>query len=309
VKSELLQIFRQEKKPVSVENLGARLKLGVSALKKQIAELQNAGYEIIASKNGYQLVHDGDFLFPWEFPEREGKIHFFRELPSTMDIARDMARKGCPDFTVVIAEFQSKGRGRMQRVWQSDQGGLYFTIVLRPDMHPSKSFRINFAASLVLASVLKELFHIKARVKWPNDILVGNRKISGMLSEVEADAGKLTFVNLGIGINVNNEPGEYEQKAVSVKQCIGRTAGRKKLLSCFLDEFEKQFSGKPLDNIISQWKKAAVTLGRHVRVVTLQETLEGVAVDVDENGTLILKQKDGTVKQVIYGDCFHRPKH
>ena len=194
----------------------------------------------------------------------------------------------------------------MQRVWQSEQGGLYFTIVLRPDIHPAKSFRINFAASLVLASVLQKLFRIDARVKWPNDILVNNMKISGMLSEMEADAGRLSFISLGIGINVNNEPGEYEQKATSIKKCVGKTVCRRHLLSCFLDEFEKRITGRALDNIIPQWKQVAVTLGKHVRIVTIQETLEGLAIDVDENGTLFLEQKDGSVKQVIYGDCFHQ---
>jgi len=305
MKSGLLQILRQEQEPVSTEDLGGKLGITSASLKKQIAELQDAGYEIITSKNGYRLIDNNDLLFPWEFPERESKIHFFRELSSTMDMARDLAQKGCPDFTVVISELQSKGRGRMQRVWQSEQGGLYFTIVLRPDMAPAKSFRINFAASLMLATVLQELFHIDAKVKWPNDILVDNMKISGMLSEMEADAGKLSFVNLGIGVNVNNDPGEYEQKATSIKKLTGKTVSRRNLLSCFLDKFEKRVAGKSLDTIISQWKQAAVTLGKHVRVVTVQDTLEGLAIDVDENGTLILKQKDGTVKQIIYGDCFH----
>ena len=305
MKSKLLQILRQKKELVSTEDLEGKLGISPESLKKQVAELQDAGYEIITSKNGYRMIKDNDLLFPWEFPERESKIHFFRELSSTMDIARNLAQKGCPDFTVVISELQSKGRGRMQRVWQSEQGGLYFTIVLRPDMAPSKSFRINFAASLVLATVLQKLFHIDAKVKWPNDILVDNMKISGMLSEMEADAGKLSFVNLGIGVNVNNDPGEHEQRATSIKKCIGKTVSRRNLLSCFLDEFEKRIAGRSLNNIISQWKQASVTLGKHVRVVTVQDTLEGLAVDVDKNGTLILKQKDGTVKQVIYGDCFH----
>ncbi|MFO7558069.1 MAG: biotin--[acetyl-CoA-carboxylase] ligase [Desulfobacterales bacterium] len=305
MKSRLLQLLRQNKEPVSSEDLEGKLEIDNASLTQQISELQDAGYEIIQSKNGYRLLKDNDLLFPWEFPERESKIHFFREVSSTMDIARDLARKGCPDFTVVIAELQSKGRGRLQRIWQSEQGGLYFTIVFRPDMAPSESFRINFAASLVLATVLRERFHIDANVKWPNDILVDGMKISGMLSEMEADAGKLSFINLGIGINVNNDPGEYEQQATSIKKCIGKTVSRKNLLSCFLDELEKRTSGNSLNNIISQWKKRSATLGKHVRVVTVQDTLEGLAVDVDENGTLILKQADGTLKPVIYGDCFH----
>lgn len=305
MKSRLLQLLRQNREPVSSEDLGGKLEIDNTSLTEQISELQDAGYEIIQSKNGYRLLKDYDLPFPWEFPERESKIHFFREVSSTMDIARDLARKGCPDFTVVIAELQSKGRGRLQRVWQSEQGGLYFTIVLRPDMTPSESFRINFAASLVLATVLQERFHIDAKVKWPNDILVDGMKISGMLSEMEADAGKLSFINLGIGINVNNDPGEYEQRATSIKKCIGKTVSRKNLLSCFLDELEKRTSKNSLNNIISQWKKRSATLGKHVRVVTVQDTLEGLAVDIDENGTLILKQADGTLKPVLYGDCFH----
>ncbi len=305
MKSRLLKLLRQNKAPVSSEDLEGKLEIDNASLTEQISELQDAGYEIITSKNGYRLLKDNDLLFPWEFPERESKIHYFREVSSTMDIARDLAQKGCPDFTVVIAELQSKGRGRLQRVWQSEQGGLYFTIVLRPDMAPLKSFRINFAASLVLATVLRERFHVDAKVKWPNDILVDGMKISGMLSEMEAEAGKLSFINLGIGINVNNDPGEYEQRATSIKKCIGKRVSRRNLLSCFLDELEKRTAGRSLDNIISQWKKHSATLGKHVRVVTVQDTLEGLAVDVDENGTLILKQADGTLKPVIYGDCFH----
>jgi len=305
MKSKLLKLLKRKKEPVLMDELKEKLGISPGSLKKLISELQDADYEITVSDSRIRLTKDKDFLFSWEFPERESKIHFFRELSSTMDMARALAGKDCPDLTVVIAELQSKGRGRLQRAWKSEQGGLYFTIVLRPDMPPSICYRIHFAASLVLATVLQERFHMAARVKWPNDILVDDMKIAGMLSDMEAHDGKVSFINLGIGINVNNDPGEYEQKATSIKQYIGKTVSRRDLLSCFLDEFEKRIKGSSLENIIPQWKKATITLGKQVRVVTIQETLEGLAVDVDENGALILKQKDGTLKQVIYGDCFH----
>ncbi|MFH2066146.1 MAG: biotin--[acetyl-CoA-carboxylase] ligase [Pseudomonadota bacterium] len=246
-----------------------------------------------------------DVPFPWEFPGRESSIHYFREVSSTMDVARDLAASGCPDFTVVIAEFQSMGRGRLQRVWHSETGGLYFTIVLRPDMEPALAFRINFAASLSLAKVLQKMFRVDAKVKWPNDILVDDRKLSGMLSEMGVESGRLSYVNLGIGINVNNAPENREPNAVSLKKLMGTVVDRRRLLSSFLDEFQAILSGGPPADIISQWKQYTTTIGRHVKIMTVHHCHEGLALDVNENGALIIRQEDGTRKEVIYGDCFH----
>jgi len=222
-----------------------------------------------------------------------------------MDIARDMARKGCRDFTVVIAGCQKKGRGRLKRVWLSSEGGLYFTIVVRPQIHPALSSRVNFCASLVLAQTLRRIFDVNAGVKWPNDILVDGRKVVGMLSEMEAEADIVTFVNIGLGINVNNDPSDKVPTASSLKKILGRDISRKELLSVFLDQFETRINNKGFEDVISEWKKNSITLKRHVKIVTNNNVSEGVAIDVDENGALILKVKDGSTKKIIYGDCFH----
>jgi len=222
-----------------------------------------------------------------------------------MDVAREMAGNGCPDFTVVISEFQSTGRGRMQRTWHSNAGGLYFTIVLRPKMEPVHSHRINFAASLVLAKILRQMFQVDAKVKWPNDILVNDLKLSGMLSEMGVEADKLSYVNIGIGINVNNDPTEKEPNAISLRKLLGTSIDRRQLLSSFLDSFQATISGSLLENIISEWKQYTMTIGRHVKIVTIKESYEGFARDVSDSGALILEQKDGSRKEVIYGDCFH----
>lgn len=279
--------------------------MDLELIRNQILELRESGYEIQTAGNGLQLIHEPDNPYPWEFPGRESTIHYFKELSSTMDLAREMARKECPDFTVIISEFQSTGRGRLQRTWHSDAGGLYFTIVLRPRLAPAHSHRINFAASLVLAKVLQQMFHLDAKVKWPNDILVNNLKLSGMLSEMGIEANKLSYVNIGIGINVNNDPMGKEPNAISLKKLLGTRIDRRKLLSSFLDDFQAVMSGSTLENIIPQWKHYTMTIGRHVKIVTIKESYEGVARDVNENGALILEQGDGSLKEVIYGDCFH----
>jgi len=285
--------------------MGKELNTGVESIRKQIRELLDAGYKITKSVNGYQLIQEPDTPFPWEFPGRESSIHYFQEISSTMDVAREMAEKGCPNFTLVIAGVQRQGRGRLQRVWHSDRGGLYFTVILRPNLDPAYSFRLNFAASMVLAKVLKKIFHIDAKVKWPNDILVNNVKLSGMLSEMGVEAGKLTYVNIGIGINANNNPTKQEPNAVSLKQLLGTPVDRRRLLSAFLDDFQKIVSAGPMETIISQWKQHTMTIGKPVKIFTAKHCYTGLALDVDDTGALILEQEDGIRKKVIYGDCFH----
>ena len=304
MKARILEKLRLQNTIVSGEELSAALGISRVSVWKHIHKLQELGYDIISTPNGYQLKSSPDVLFPWEFKGREGHILYFPEVTSTMDIARDLARKNCPDFTVVIAGRQTGGRGRLKRRWLSDDGGLYFTMVLRPPIPLQLSFRINFLASLTLAKVIREMLKIDAMVKWPNDILVNERKISGMLSELEAEADRVFFINIGMGINVNNDPSGVEPEASSLSKIMGREISRKDLLVRFLEEFSSRMKKTDFDSVISEWKKYTVTLGRYVRIVTQREESEGLAVDVDENGSLVLELADGERKKIIYGDCF-----
>lgn len=306
MKGKILKELRSRKDIVSGEYLSSTLGISRVSVWKHIHKLQEFGYNILSASNGYQLIGSPDILFPWEFPGRESSIHYFSELSSTMDMAKDLARKNCPDFTVVIAGRQTKGRGRLNRQWLSDDGGLYFTLVLRPDIPLPMSSRVNFLASLTLARVLRDMYQLEAAVKWPNDILVDDRKLSGMLSELEAEADRVFFINIGMGINVNNDPTGVEPGAISLKNMLGREISRVRLLSRFLDEFEERLKNAEFENVISEWKQYTVTLQRQVRIVTQREVTEGLAVDVDENGALIVKLADGSFKKIIYGDCFHQ---
>ena len=305
MKNKILKILRSSDEVVSGEVLSAATGISRVSVWKHIQKLRGFGYQVVSTPKGYRLKSSPDVPFPWEFPDRESKIHYFPDVISTMDVARDMARSGCPHLTVVVAGQQQKGRGRLRRVWLSSEGGLYFTMVIRPEIPTALTSRVNFFASLILAQTLQKMFQIDAKVKWPNDILVGDKKLSGMLSEMEAEADMVTFVNIGLGINVNNDPTPSEPGAVSLKKILGRDVSRTRLLAEFLDEFEKRYDVDVLHKVIAEWKKYTMTIGQPVRIVTTRETTEGLAVDVDENGALILELADGNRKKVICGDCFH----
>lgn len=306
MKAQLLSLLKSNNEEfLSGEQISQQLGTSRVSIWKHIKKLQELGYEIESSPTGYKLLASPDALFPWEFANREEFIRYYPEVDSTMIEAKQLARKGCPAFTVVIAERQIKGRGRLKRGWVSDSGGLYFTLILRPDIPPAMMSRYNFAASLCLAKTLQECFDIDAKVKWPNDILVNEKKLCGMLSEMEMESDMVAFLNIGIGLNVNNNPTDQEPNATSVRQLKGEIISRKLILSMFLDKLQQEIENSDLSHIIPQWKEQTITLKRKVRIATTNETWEGIARDVDDTGALILELEDGSHQKVFYGDCFH----
>jgi BirA family transcriptional regulator, biotin operon repressor / biotin---[acetyl-CoA-carboxylase] ligase len=307
MKSKILDLFRSAKDIVSGETLSIALGVSRVSVWKHIQKLQECGYQIEATPRGYQLLMSPDTPFPWEFPQREGLIHYFPEVSSTMDIAREMARKGASHFSVVIAGRQTNGRGRLRRTWHSTDGGLYFTLILRPSIPLQWCFRVNFAASLALCRTIRRLTGLNAAVKWPNDILVDGKKLSGMLSEMEAEAEMVSFITIGIGINVNNDPTGSEPNACSLRQLLGKPVSRKEILAEFLNELQTYLdkTDNDLDKTMAEWKQLTCTLGRRVSVMTPFETSTGLALDIDSIGALILELPDGSHKKVLFGDCMN----
>jgi len=300
-----MAILRDALQPLSGEEIGRQLQVSRVAVWKHIDQLKKSGVEIESTARGYRLVTMPDTPFPWLFGARAPLIHYHPELDSTMNRAKEMARAGCPPYTVVIADRQTQGRGRMQRVWQSEEGGLYFSIVLRPSVIPKEGPLVNFAVALDLVLALEQCCGIAAQVKWPNDVLVDERKIAGILSQMEFEADQITFINIGIGLNLNNRPEVTDKPAVSAMQLTGKRVNRAELLSTFLDYFEKRMTAFSRQAVIEAWKARTVTLGRRVTIATVRDTYEGLAVDVDEDGGLILEMADGARRTVFYGDCFH----
>jgi BirA family biotin operon repressor/biotin-[acetyl-CoA-carboxylase] ligase len=304
MKSQILKLLRESGRVVSGNTLCGRLGTSRVAVWKHIQKLQEMGYDIESGARGYRLRSSPDSLHSWEFPGREARMMYLPETPSTMDPAKELARRGCPAFTTVVAGRQTQGRGRLRRAWSSEEGGLYFTVVLRPRIPVLWGSRAHFLASLTLAAILQEGYHVDAGLKWPNDILVQGRKLCGLLAEMESEGDQVNFINIGIGLNVNNDPAAVEPPAVSLKALLGRTVPRREILARFLDELEARIAAEPWETVIPAWKARSVTLNRPVRIVTANEEVGGLAVDVDENGALLLRQPDGSIRTVIHGDCF-----
>jgi len=304
MKSHILKRLKEDSGIISGRQLSDELKISRVSIWKHIQKLQKMGYPIISTAKGYRLRHCPDLLYPWEFPDMESKIHYYDEVSSTMDVARDLARSGCPHFSVVVSEKQKNGRGRLKRPWLSSKGGLYFTVVLRPQIPPVLSPLLNFSAAVALVQTLNERFRLNAQVKWPNDILISERKIAGILSEMEAEGDLVNYVNIGIGINVNNDPAKKEPNATSLKKELSQSVSRQRLLSEFLKRFEEKSQAESLTGIITEWKPYAATLNRSVRVVTHNDIFEGIAVDVDDSGALIIKDEHNALKKIVCGDCF-----
>jgi BirA family biotin operon repressor/biotin-[acetyl-CoA-carboxylase] ligase len=304
-KRHILKALRECGGYLSGERLSSQLGTSRVSIWKHIHSLKEDGYLIEASPRGYRLVSSPDLLLPYEFVGLEQRIHYFPEIGSTMDAARELAKKGAGEGTIVIAEAQTRGRGRLSREWLSPGGGIYFTLVLRPKISPAYAPRINLMASIAVAATIKKLFELKAELKWPNDVLIEGRKVCGILAEMDAEMDIVNFVNIGIGINANNSIPQFEKMVTSLKGTLGREISRKELLSALLMEIERWQPLLMKADLLEEWKKLSVTLNKDVRIVAPGEVIVGRAMDIDTTGALIIKEKNGSVKKAMAGDCIH----
>ena len=300
---QILKALRESAGCLSGETLAARLGSSRACVRDQIRDLKEAGYVIEASPVGYRLVSSPDLLLPYEFPDLEGRIHYFPQVGSTMDPARDLARQGVEDGTMVVAEVQTRGRGRLSRQWLSPPGGIYFTLVLRPAISPAYASRVNLMAAVAVADTIKKAFGLDALVKWPNDVLLPVKKACGILAEMEAEVDVVKFINLGIGINANNPVSEFEERATSLKQALGRSVSRQEFLRALLTEIESWRALLMQRELLDEWRMLSATLDREVCIEAPGEVIAGKAVDVDDSGALIVEQHDGSLKRAVAGDC------
>jgi BirA family biotin operon repressor/biotin-[acetyl-CoA-carboxylase] ligase len=304
-KKQILKALRECGGYLSGETLSNQLGTSRVSIWKHIRSLKEDGYVIEASPGGYRLVSSPDLLLPYEFPGLEQRIHYFPEIGSTMDAARELAKKGAGEGTIVIAEAQTRGRGRLSREWLSPEGGIYFTLILRPRMSPAYAPRINLMVSVAVATMIRKLFGLKAELKWPNDVLIEGRKVCGILAEMDAEMDVVNFVNVGIGINANTSIPQFEKTVTSLKDALGREISRKEFLSALLVEMERQQLLLMKSDLLQEWKKLSVTLNKDVRIVAQGEVIVGRAIDIDTTGALIVKEKDGSLKKAMAGDCIH----
>jgi BirA family biotin operon repressor/biotin-[acetyl-CoA-carboxylase] ligase len=232
------------------------------------------------------------------------RLEYRAALRSTQDLARELAQAGAAEGTVVLAGRQTAGQGRLGRSWVSPRGGLYLTVVLRPPAEHLKALVI--IAALAVARAIERLAGLKTSLKWPNDVLVGGRKIAGILSESELVGDNVSYALVGIGVNVNADMAPYPQSAplaTSVMTELEREVSREALAAGILNEFEVLYlaaqAGEPIHE---EWRARLDTLGKEVRVRFGDQVEEGLAEDVDRDGSLILRRADASRVTIAAGD-------
>lgn len=261
-----------------------------------IADIRNGIINLKRSEND---------IFPDAFNDLEGRYFYYPEVGSTMDVAGRHAADGCQDFTVVVAESQISGRGRLGRQWVSDSGGIYCSIVLRPDIPPESAYLINFLVSGVLVSLLRSRYGIKAFCKWPNDILAGSGKLAGMIADSSIEGQRLRHLIVGIGINVNNVLSEVGQPASSMAGILGSVVPRRRFLRDFISAIEKAYAAFGTMDWIAVTRKYSATIGKVVRIEKTSGSISGRAIDIGADGSLIVRLDDTSLVSVSFGDCLH----
>lgn len=306
MKEKILETLKNSTQWVSGRSLSRSLEISRVGVWKHIQGLIASGYEISSSQAGYKLSGSADLLLPWEFPHSGGLIHYKPVVDSTMNWARDMARSGSAGGTIVIGGRQEAGRGRLSRSWDSNEGGLFFTMILRPEISMRYTYLYNFAAAVALTETLREKYDIPAFIKWPNDLLVKDKKVAGILIEISGEPDSIAYLNIGIGINVNNILDASLTRGSSLKSLEGRAFTRKDILTDFQINFFKITKDLNKYMIMNLFKQYTSTIGRSVTVTRKEGMiLRGVARDVNEDGALVILKGDGTEELVYFGDCTH----
>ncbi len=294
-------------------------KLGMSrtAVWKHITSLRKMGYRIEARHSrGYRLKGDDDLYNGYEIAggldtEIIGKdVHFYPLAGSTNNIAYKLAKEGAPEGTVVMADGQTNGRGRLNRRWESPPGvNIYTSIILRPSIPPMDAPKLTMLSSVAVLEVLRTFLPNSLFLKWPNDVLVGHKKISGILAEMDAEADRVRFVILGIGINVNIEkeafPSELRPLATSLIEETGCRASRATLLKDLyfsLERWYKLFLESGFEPVRERWERYGLLDGKEVAVRQFGTTIEGIAVGIDSDGALFVRRSTGEVTRIVAGD-------
>lgn len=303
---------------VSGEHLSQSLNISRTAVWKRINALKKEGYKIVAStKKGYCLM-DSDL--PYGRPAIAENlttrifgrnIEFYGEVDSTNNVLKKLAQEGAKEGTVVIADCQTRGRGRLGRNWVSEPGnGIWMSLLLRPELHPSKVQVLTLATSVAVAKALESFNIPETGIKWPNDILIRGKKVCGILTELSAEADRVFWVIAGIGLNVNHQgfPDEIRDIATSVRleANSGRPVDRSRLAAEIINTFERiydEFKENGSDPVIAQWKKYNLTLGKKVRLISPDGLCrEGTAVDIMPDGRLVFRRDDGVTEYVFSGE-------
>jgi BirA family biotin operon repressor/biotin-[acetyl-CoA-carboxylase] ligase len=299
-------------------DLSEQLGISRAAIWARIEELRKLGYDIQASPHeGYSLkaapdlLHADDLLSRLAGVQVIGRdIRVFQETTSTNDVIEKLAHDCVKEGVVVFAECQTKGRGRLGRDWLSPKGkGLWFSVLLRPNIPPQAATQITIASATALARAIRTHTALNCEIKWPNDILVRGKKVCGILTEMSAELDRINHVVLGVGVDVNLDPADFpldlRPMASSLKIQSGRHLRRAELATDILRELDADYlrltHGK-FPEISDEWEQHCNTIGQEIQIVLGERVLRGRAESLDSDGALLLRTTHGHLERIIGGD-------
>ena len=303
MKQSIIDILKSGEGYVSGEKISQKLGISRAAVWKHIKSLRSEGYDIKSVTNkGYYLAAAPDIISGYEIKSglktaRVGQnVRYVHETDSTNNEAKRFS--DMPDGTLFVAEVQTGGKGRLGRAWTSPAGeGIWMSILLKPDINPNEAPEITLIAGLAVCRALKRF---GALIKWPNDVVIGGKKICGILTEMSAEIERVSYIICGIGINVNIEefPEELREKAASLYTVTGEKHNRTEIIRSVMEEFEPlydEYLKKRLKNIVPEYKSVCVNIGKRVSILYGEHQTTGTAVDINENGHLVVDTDEGEI--------------
>lgn len=303
MKEEILRLLRSADGYISGQELCNRFGVSRTAVWKAINQLKEAGYEIEAQQNkGYRLMAAPDLMTEAEIKSLmhtdwvAKEVLYFDTIDSTNTKAQELAEKGYPSGTLVVADKQESGKGRRGRSWVSPSGtGIFMTLMIKPDINPNNASMLTLVAALAVAKAITGVTGEEAMIKWPNDIVVNGKKVCGILTEMNAQFDYINHIVVGIGINVHNEsfPEEISQMASSLMiEAGGKRFHRAQIIAETMSYFEQYYDTflktQDLSALVREYDKLLVNRNKSVRVLDPKEPFDGKAMGITPKGELIV---------------------
>lgn len=318
MKEKIINLLKEnENNFVSGEKISSLFGITRAAVWKYIKAIKEDGYEIESvSRKGYKLISCPDLLNfeeinPYLTTKFIGKdLFYFDSIDSTNSKAKILANNGAAEGTVVISEEQLNGRGRLGRNWSSPKySGIWMSIILRPNLQPADVPVITQVAAAAVCKSMREI-NVETYIKWPNDIILNNKKLCGILTEMSCEIDKVNYVVVGIGVNVNQKeddiPHEIKDVATSIKIQSGKTVSRKELTARILNNFEELYEDININNnlkaSIEICRKYSILIGKEIRIIRVGKETIAKAINLSDSGRLIVEYEDGKIDEIISGE-------
>lgn len=318
IKEKIISTLKEAKgEPVSGQKLADELNISRTMIWKHLKSIEEDGYVIEAiKKKGYVLQLIPDLVTPEQITpnlnttEIGRNIDYYKTCASTQTIAAEKAREGAPHGTIVISEEQTAGKGRLERNWDSKANkGIWMSVIIRPTISPEHAAQFTLVTAVAITQAIQEVTHLTPQIKWPNDILIKGKKVTGILTELQADMDRVHSIIIGIGVNVNQEISAFDESiqtiATSLKMESGEEVDRPLLVAkilYYLEKYGDLYVEKGFQPIKILWESHNCTIGKRIRASMLRETLEGVALGITDDGVLELKLDSGEIRGIYSAD-------